>query len=124
MLAEEGLEKCWRRHADCAEKLHQGRSIAEAAGINGRSFRATIKFMGPCLFPGCRRAVAADNFQLASGKSKSLDMSLETENTQADKVLLAMGMRSDGSKKGAFESRPELLHFANIPPSAASMIMA
>ena len=69
MLAEEGLEKCWRRHADCAEKLHQGRSIAEAAGINGRSFRATIKFMGPCLFPGCRRTVAADNFQLASGKS-------------------------------------------------------
>ena len=29
LLAEEGLEKCWRRHKECAEKLHQGRRERE-----------------------------------------------------------------------------------------------
>ena len=24
MIAEEGLEKCWQRHRECAEQLHQG----------------------------------------------------------------------------------------------------
>ena len=80
LLAEEGLEKCWSRHRECAEKLHQGRKEGrkeqKRSWINGGSFRA-MKFMGPCLFPGARLAsgeLAGDNFQLASGKSKSLDM--------------------------------------------------
>ncbi len=25
ILAEEGLENCWRRHRECADKLHKGR---------------------------------------------------------------------------------------------------
>jgi hypothetical protein len=28
ILAEEGLEKCWERHARCAQKLHQGKKLA------------------------------------------------------------------------------------------------
>ena len=29
LLAEEGLEECWRRHKECAEKLHQGKEKRE-----------------------------------------------------------------------------------------------
>lgn len=25
LLSEEGLEKCWQRHKECAEKLHKGK---------------------------------------------------------------------------------------------------
>ena len=38
MLAEEGLEKCWQRHKECAEKLHQGRKEGEERGMYGVSW--------------------------------------------------------------------------------------
>ena len=31
ILAEEGLEKCWQRHRECADKLYQGKQALKRA---------------------------------------------------------------------------------------------